>query len=147
VKFPAKGGEWSLTDEHLARLESAYPGIELDQHLREAREWLHANPRRRKTQRGMPTFLTNWLNKVRAPSSTSPPNVVPPSQPSSGGWRIANAPSCPVCGKSDLTGREDDGTLTCFREWDHPDRAPHWFTPEAGPREDPSPQRSLAQAG
>lgn len=31
--------------------------------LRQARQWLVDNPRKRKTHKGMPAFLTNWLTK------------------------------------------------------------------------------------
>lgn len=83
--FPCVGPtkEWQIPAEFFRNLETCYPGIDLVAELRKALAWILANPGRRKTARGMPRFLTSWLNRYvdsrnRAPPPSRP--AVPPFQ-------------------------------------------------------------------
>lgn len=57
------GVDWFLTDKKLAEYGKNFPTVDLDQTLRCAAQWTIDNPTRRKTEKGMPAFLTNWLTK------------------------------------------------------------------------------------
>lgn len=59
-----RGAEsWALTDAQIAEWQTCYPGIDVGSECRKALAWLKANPARRKTERGMATFLVGWLNR------------------------------------------------------------------------------------
>ncbi len=65
VKFPTIGlgfKEWSPTPEEVELWSAAYPGLDVTRELLQMEVWLRANPTRRKTPRGMPRFVINWLN-------------------------------------------------------------------------------------
>ena len=40
-----------------------YPSVDIDQELRNIRGWCLANPARRKTRRGVKTFINSWLSR------------------------------------------------------------------------------------
>ena len=65
VRLPlaAKGAEALITDNMIPEWEEAYPGVNVRQQLKAMRQWLLANPKRRKTERGIHTFIVNWLAK------------------------------------------------------------------------------------
>ena len=78
----AKGGakEWPLTSAKLAEYRESFPGVDVLAECRKALQWARDNPGRRKTAKGMPCFLTNWLARaqntgrcVRAPAAAGPP--------------------------------------------------------------------------
>lgn len=54
--------EWHLLASHIADWRAAYPGLDVEAEVRKAVAWLNANPDKRKTAKGMPRFLVNWLN-------------------------------------------------------------------------------------
>lgn len=59
-----KGGSvWELTEEQLGEWSTLYPGLDVLAEMRKALAWLTANPSRRKTARGMPRCLVNWLTR------------------------------------------------------------------------------------
>lgn len=64
MEFPTRSGTWTLPPEKRREYWESYPGLDLESELRRARQWLRDNPKRRKTDRGMPRFLTNWLNRA-----------------------------------------------------------------------------------
>jgi hypothetical protein len=55
---------WKLTQEHVDALRADYPNLDVMAEARKAHAWAAANPSRRKTPRGMPSFLANWLNRA-----------------------------------------------------------------------------------
>jgi hypothetical protein len=72
MDFPVKGGEWyPLEAGYLVALQSHYPALDVAAECLKARDWLDANPRRRKTWRGMRRFLVGWLNHAK-PAARSP---------------------------------------------------------------------------
>ena len=59
------GSDWQPTEDHLAKWRKAHPNVDLDAQLAKMDAWLHDNPGRRKTRRGMPAFVGRWLNRVK----------------------------------------------------------------------------------
>jgi hypothetical protein len=53
--------EWRLLE-----WQQAYPSLNVEGELQRMKSWLDANPRRRKTQRGYPRFVTGWLARENA---------------------------------------------------------------------------------
>ncbi len=67
LTFPTvglNGASWALTQKQVSEWQSAFPGIDILAEARKALAWLHANPGRRKTTRGMPAFLVKWFNRT-----------------------------------------------------------------------------------
>jgi hypothetical protein len=59
-----KGGpEWPLRQSQFDSWQTLYPNLDLDAEIRKAVAWVAANPGRKKTAKGMPAFLVNWLNR------------------------------------------------------------------------------------
>jgi len=58
-------GEFFSVDESLHfRFLEAYPHIDLIAEYKKMTAWLTANPSKRKTAKGYPRFINNWLSKV-----------------------------------------------------------------------------------
>lgn len=55
--------EWTLTQAKLDQWTEAYPGVDVPGEMRKAVQWTDAATKR-KTARGMPRFLVNWLNRA-----------------------------------------------------------------------------------
>jgi hypothetical protein len=83
LTFPTQGRAktWGLTPEYVAELQALYPGLDVSAECHKAFGWVRADPQRRKTAKGMPKFLVNWLNRAteRQPAGRAPPaNGRPP---------------------------------------------------------------------
>ena len=62
--FPVEGGKaktWAFTETFAEQLNQAFPHLVIDDEARKALAWCIANPSRRKTPRGMPRFLNQWM--------------------------------------------------------------------------------------
>lgn len=57
--FPCKGTikEWVLTEAKLAEYVDLYPGLDVLQFIKKLRQWAVDTPAKRKTAKGMPSFL------------------------------------------------------------------------------------------
>jgi uncharacterized protein YdaU (DUF1376 family) len=55
---------WTLMSDQVAAWTEAYPGVRVLDECRKAHAWVAAKPDRRKTPKGMPAFLVNWLNRA-----------------------------------------------------------------------------------
>ena len=66
LEYPTVGkvDSWQLSEAQVAEWATLYPGLDVLAECRKAMAWIKANPGRRKTARGMPRFLTNWLNRA-----------------------------------------------------------------------------------
>jgi len=53
-----------ITDEQKAGWSEAYPYADVDGELRKMHQWLVSNPSNRKTRKGLPRFITSWLNRA-----------------------------------------------------------------------------------
>lgn len=65
--FPivGKGGpRWELEESQVVKWEDLYPGLNVRAEMDKALAWTEANPGRRKTSKGMPAFLVNWLSRA-----------------------------------------------------------------------------------
>jgi hypothetical protein len=68
LSFPTVGNgpsKWHLTQAAVDRMAELYPGLDVLGECRKAVAWCEANPAKRKTARGMPSFLNRWLTKVQ----------------------------------------------------------------------------------
>lgn len=81
LSFPIEGPGgplWHLTRDKLREYEQTYPSLDVLTEARKALQWVRDNPARRKTARGMPRFLTNWLNRAVDRSTDRPRGREPP---------------------------------------------------------------------
>lgn len=66
LSFPIVGHKtrktWPLTRQFLDEHQDLYPNLDVLAVCRRALAWIKAKPERRKTAKGMPAFLVNWLN-------------------------------------------------------------------------------------
>jgi len=60
-----KQKHWALTQRNLELYQDGYPHLDVLAEVRKALVWLHTNPSRRKTARGMAAFVTGWLNRAQ----------------------------------------------------------------------------------
>jgi len=64
LTYPTVGNgkkEWTLTEAKVKEYEESYPGVNIRGQAKVARQWCIDNPGKRKTQRGMPAFLSRWF--------------------------------------------------------------------------------------
>lgn len=57
------GTEYPVTEEQCQEWAGLYPAVDVIQQLREMRGWLLSNPTKRKTRRGILSFVTRWLGR------------------------------------------------------------------------------------
>lgn len=55
--------EFGVLQSDVDRWAELYPAVDVLQELREMVGWLESNPTKRKTRRGIRTFITNWLSR------------------------------------------------------------------------------------
>ena len=81
-------GDFPVSQADIDGWAEAFPGVDVRQQLAAMRQWLLANPTRRKTKRGMRKFVVSWLDRRQnagqppAPRATAPPQ---PSKPKNAG--------------------------------------------------------------
>ena len=64
MKFPLRDGtDYEVSETEIAMRQQAYPGIDVAQEYCKMQQWLLANPKKRKTARGINAFICNWLNR------------------------------------------------------------------------------------
>ena len=68
------GGMHHITQANIDRWKELFPGVDVMNELRRMLAWLEANPRQRKTPRGIARFIQGWLdreqNRARAPHAS-----------------------------------------------------------------------------
>ena len=70
--------KFQVTRSFMQAQAIVYPGVDVEIEFRKALNWLHADPKRRKTHKGMPRFLVGWLNRAQdrgSPSFGNRPSV------------------------------------------------------------------------
>jgi hypothetical protein len=74
AKLPTnKTGEYFLVKfDAIETWKRLYPAVDIEQELRNIEGWLLSNPQRRKTERGMPNFITTWLSKEQDKGGRKP---------------------------------------------------------------------------
>lgn len=55
-------GEWGVSQMLYSEMVSCYPGVNVMTEFGKMRAWLITNPTRRKTPKGLPAFINNWLS-------------------------------------------------------------------------------------
>lgn len=75
-------GDFGITQTHIDGWVGAYPGVDVYRQLAAMRQWCIANPRKRKTKRGVLGFCNSWLMKEqdKAGSRLPPAGSARPSQ-------------------------------------------------------------------
>jgi len=58
------GKFFSVTESQHQKYEEAYPNLNLIDEYKKMEAWLESNPSKRKTKRGYPRFVNNWLSKA-----------------------------------------------------------------------------------
>ncbi|KAA5927835.1 MULTISPECIES: DUF1376 domain-containing protein [Pantoea] len=63
ISLPLTDGKsnFDVTESYLREQMGLYPGVNIEQELRNMRGWLDSNPAKRKTPRGIKRFITTWL--------------------------------------------------------------------------------------
>lgn len=59
------GTEYGVLDNDIDMWSKAYPAIDIIQELHKMRAWLDANPKNRKTAKGIKRFIIGWLGKAQ----------------------------------------------------------------------------------
>jgi hypothetical protein len=82
------GKEWLLSREQVTAWRSLFPTLDVLAEARKALAWVIANPGRRKTVKGMPKFLVNWLTRAvdRGGSNGQRPQPTAPQPAGSSDW-------------------------------------------------------------
>ena len=68
------GNRFPVTEAMAGVWQSQYPQLDVTQELMKMAAWLDANPKRRKTERGIKAFCVNWLNRSQAAIDRGFPN-------------------------------------------------------------------------
>lgn len=61
ISLPAIGGEVAVCESIVEEWAEVYPGVDVPATLKEIRQWVLANPSRRKVN--VRAFLVNWLKR------------------------------------------------------------------------------------
>jgi hypothetical protein len=73
IAIPLIGdAEFGITEEMVREWSTAYPGVDVMQQLRQMRVWAQANPTKRKTHRGLASFVVRWLTKAQNEAGAIP---------------------------------------------------------------------------
>ena len=59
------GKEWRPSEKELLQWSTSYPDTDLPGELRRIEDWFQKHPDRRKTERGMHTFVKVWLDQKK----------------------------------------------------------------------------------
>lgn len=85
------GSEYGISQAEIDEWSEAYPAVDVLQQLREMRAWCNANPKNKKTKKGVARFITGWLSKEqnRAPrvSTPAPQQETPRPRAQTTSWR------------------------------------------------------------
>jgi len=65
------GTEHPVYQSQVAAWAQLYPAVDIEQELRNIKGWVDANPRKRKTRRGINAFLNSWLTRTQNKNSSS----------------------------------------------------------------------------
>ena len=59
------GSMWEPSEEQVNKWIGLYPAVSVAQELNAMVGWIDANPKRRKTKRGISTFCNSWLARAQ----------------------------------------------------------------------------------
>lgn len=66
------GSEYPITESYVEEMQKLYPAVDVMQEFREMRAWSLNNPNRRKTKRGVKSFINRWLSSEQDESAKKP---------------------------------------------------------------------------
>ena len=69
----ADGSRWEISATQIGLLARSFPGADVRGQILASIAWLEANPKKRKTAKGMPRFLTSWLLRTVSRAAKAPP--------------------------------------------------------------------------
>lgn len=58
------GTYFEIDDDYSIYLQQSYPDVDVYRELLAMAAWCDANPKKRKTKKGIKRFITSWLNKA-----------------------------------------------------------------------------------
>lgn len=67
--------EFDVTESMVSEFKDAYPAVDVEQQLRNMRQWCIANPKNKKTRAGVMRFINNWLMKDQNRAGTTKQNA------------------------------------------------------------------------
>jgi hypothetical protein len=79
--FPTVGKDgqwWSICETQDAELRAAFPHLNISHQYTKALVWLNANPAKRKTPRGMYSFLFRWMERAQNSGKDGAPSKAVP---------------------------------------------------------------------
>ena len=65
------GKAWKPSEKELLQWSTSYPDVDLATELRRIEDWFQRHPDRRKTERGMHTFVKVWLDQKKRSGAVS----------------------------------------------------------------------------
>jgi len=66
IAMPTQNGELvEVYSDWVEAAKTTFPGLDVDYQLSKARFWLENNPSKRKTAKGIPRFLSSWLDRAQ----------------------------------------------------------------------------------
>jgi hypothetical protein len=77
------GTDYQIPDKDITMWIELYPAVNVEQELRGMIGWLDANPKKRKTRKGIKRFINSWLSRAQDSGGRSP--YAKPSDAPSGG--------------------------------------------------------------
>lgn len=92
-----KNVEYPVTELKISEWQESYPGVNVAKELRTIRQWSIDNPKKRKTLRGVPRFVNNWLSRAQDK----------PKPASSPGWYVEKMKAAFDAAHSRLVGSQD----------------------------------------
>lgn len=72
LPLPGDQGEWRVPKQFYEEMVRLHPGIVILDELNRMRAWLISNASNRKTAKGMPRFINNWLGKAQNEAKAAP---------------------------------------------------------------------------
>ena len=72
------GTFYEVTVAELEEWRKLYPGVNIEQELRNMQGWSDSHQRQRKTRKGVRSFITNWLTKEQDRSGSRAGYGLPP---------------------------------------------------------------------
>lgn len=82
IELPSVSGEpYPISEADVAEWHSAFPAVDVRQQLSAMRQWLIANPTRRKTRKGMRRFVVAWLDRKQNSAHSPPAQRTSPDPP------------------------------------------------------------------
>ena len=75
IRFPTcrKNEVYDLPKAQVADWQEIYSAVNVGQEILKAYSWIDSNPQKRKTKRGMKSFLNSWLSRAQDRGGSPPP--------------------------------------------------------------------------